>query len=776
MDDEGPAFISFSGLPDEDIHEFVASVESLRKHFKWSNQVTFCYARTMLKGVARKIVQTAKPTAAAAVSSLSGSGGESNEQQKSKSLGDEAIDPNSWANLKSALTFEFSDQCQQDRALVQLLSLKQQTGESSSEYAQRFVSAVSALVAAHPLDSKLLAVHFASGLRSEKARWELLLRRLDTIDKAIAFVAPEQLYKIAKLTSLLSPPPAHPPSVSNVGELSPTSDSSSSFTASTMTTVVGTNIASTAINTATTVTTGARHSDTIDRTYSYGDDIDDNDDELLLDSNGSSSIRGYTANGASFSLDDDFEGNDGPQTPMPYLTSSGAPGLEESENGLWTPPRLPDARQRRNHRQSMTTYALTHSASISNLSNGRVSSPSHHHHNTWTPAAAVVARHARSITPNTYASGSVGSYAGHAHQYNERQDAYSHIYTSADDGMQQRMGVANDGGSETDDGLKSANELNSLADQLENLSTMLRVQSDSRRRRPRLCYRCRQKGHIASECPLPSDVVVPNLQMREKLGKVAIVTGGARGMGKRIAEVLVEKGAKVVIGDIREQGEQVAEELNKQSDDKVAAFQLCDLQNLNEISDLFDRAVAEFSVVDILVNNAGIRGTYVWCTTDFEDLSKTIDINLKAPIEGTRLAVQSFHKANRPGCVVNISSIFAVRSLELTAVYGATKAGIVAFTAASAPLAQETPPVRINSVAPLYVDTLMTTDGVPEDINKSLRIFGECTVDSVADEVVRCIEDESLAGDTIVMNSDGPGSLYQAEKAEWFGFTKYMRM
>ncbi|KAJ1666595.1 hypothetical protein EV178_002207 [Coemansia sp. RSA 1646] len=521
MDDEGPAFISFSGLPDEDVNEFVSSVESLRKHFKWSNQVTFCYARTMLKGIARKIVQTAKPAAV----SQSSSNSDNSEQQKTKSLGDEAIDPNSWANLKAGLTFEFSDQYQQDRALVQLLSLKQQTGESSSEYAQRFVSAVSALVAAHPLDSKLLAVHFANGLRSEKVRWELLLRRLDTIDKAIAFVAPEQLYKVAKLTPLLSPPPTHPPSVSNVGELSPTSDSSSSFTASntptgtataTATATAATAVATAAaFNSTTAVATGACHSDSIDRTYSYGSEIDD---ELLLDS-GTGSMRGYTANGASFSLDDDFEGNDGLQSAMPY-TADPSTHVSANENGFWTPPRLPDAQQRRYHRQSISTYALTHSASNSNLSSSSRVISSSNHHNTWTPAAAVAARHARSITPlqpsNAYASSSIGAYMGHPQQYNERQGEFSYAYTPTDDGMLQRGGV--DTGNETDDGSKSATELNNLADQLESLSSMLRVQSDSRRRRPRLCYRCRQKGHIASECALPADVVVPSQQMREKLG------------------------------------------------------------------------------------------------------------------------------------------------------------------------------------------------------------------------------------------------------------------
>ncbi|KAJ2628707.1 hypothetical protein GGF44_004426 [Coemansia sp. RSA 1694] len=63
--------------------------------------------------------------------------------------------------------------------------------------------------------------------------------------------------------------------------------------------------------------------------------------------------------------------------------------------------------------------------------------------------------------------------------------------------------------------------MNSLADQLEHLSSMLRVQSDARRKRPRLCYRCRQKGHMASDCPLPADATAPNQQSRERMGLVS---------------------------------------------------------------------------------------------------------------------------------------------------------------------------------------------------------------------------------------------------------------
>ncbi|KAJ1756709.1 hypothetical protein LPJ54_006720, partial [Coemansia sp. RSA 1824] len=168
MDDEGPAFVSFSGLPDENVDDFVSNVESLRKHFKWSNQVTFCYARTMLKGAARRAVQGRGETRA-----------------------DEAADPSSWSNLRASLVFEFSEQYANDRAMAQVVTARQEAGESSGEYARRFVDLVAVLVESHPLDSRVLAMLFAAGLRSEKTRWELLLRRFNSIDRAVGFVAPD---------------------------------------------------------------------------------------------------------------------------------------------------------------------------------------------------------------------------------------------------------------------------------------------------------------------------------------------------------------------------------------------------------------------------------------------------------------------------------------------------------------------------------------------------------------------------------------------------------
>ncbi|KAJ2745423.1 hypothetical protein GGI20_002177 [Coemansia sp. BCRC 34301] len=521
-EEEGPAFISFSGLPDESVDDFVVSVDSLRKHFKWSNQVTFCYARTMLKGSARKLIQPAKTSSSGGITTTAASVG--------KTLGDEAIDPNSWNNLKATLVFEFSPEHTQSRLLVSLLGVRQQMGESSSEYAQRFIGIVSSLVVAqYPLDSNLLAVLFATGLRSEKLKWELLMRRLDSIDKAIGYVAPDQLYKVAKLTSLLSPLSARPSVVSNssIGELSPTSDTSSTFAVSNRKGA----ISQARLYSANTEEYDGDDDDELGRQAA---DIVLGVDKIRLDASEQKALRpltlpepkyefdstsestavarGSTANGASFALDDDGEESTALPSAMPWPAgmthgdATAVPGdhrqYGSAGNGFWTPPRLPDSHQRRHHRQSISTYGVPEAVGVS-TTRGRFEgnvSPVHSSGQSWTPTARP--KHATMPRSSSLA-------AGAAYQ--------SYDLTEDSDQLRDGEQTPFKGGEETEDPAKSASELNSLADQLEHLSSMLRVQSDARRKRPRLCYRCRQKGHMASDCPLPADAAPPGQQPRERV-------------------------------------------------------------------------------------------------------------------------------------------------------------------------------------------------------------------------------------------------------------------
>ncbi|KAJ2777173.1 hypothetical protein GGI15_004597 [Coemansia interrupta] len=258
-------------------------------------------------------------------------------------------------------------------------------------------------------------------------------------------------------------------------------------------------------------------------------------------------------------------------------------------------------------------------------------------------------------------------------------------------------------------------------------------------------------------------------------GKVAVITGAAQGIGRRVAEMLVDKGAFVVIGDVKPAGAQVASDLNKASSggssgSPVAAFHPCDVRQSSDLSALIATALKTFGRLDIFVNNAGVSGSFLWADTDDTEVSRAIDVNLKAPIEGTRQAVRHFLQQGIPGCVVNVASMAAFAPLEFGPAYAASKAGLVAFNASCATLALREPAIRVNAVAPTFVDTDLTSQGVPEDIRAILQGAGESTVDTVALQVLRCIEDEQLAGDTIRIRSEECISLHDGPKARPFGF------
>ncbi|KAJ2745422.1 hypothetical protein GGI20_002176 [Coemansia sp. BCRC 34301] len=232
-------------------------------------------------------------------------------------------------------------------------------------------------------------------------------------------------------------------------------------------------------------------------------------------------------------------------------------------------------------------------------------------------------------------------------------------------------------------------------------------------------------------------------------GTVSIVTGGAQGIGKRVAEALVSRGGKVVLGDIQAKGSDVADELNAKYGMRVAVFHQCDVRNPNSIQALVSQAVGDFGSLDILINAANTPGTVPWLDTTGDSISRTIDVNLKAPIEGTRVAVRHFLANTRKGCVVNVMSMAAFVPDEAVPVHSAALRGLVGFTASCATLALRMPPVRVNSVAPSTVS----------------ESNGRLSSDEVVTQVIRCIVDESLTGDTIKMPLGQPVTLYDGPKA-----------
>jgi len=188
-------------------------------------------------------------------------------------------------------------------------------------------------------------------------------------------------------------------------------------------------------------------------------------------------------------------------------------------------------------------------------------------------------------------------------------------------------------------------------------------------------------------------------------GKVAIVTGAAKGMGKADALKLSNAGAKVVLADISQQECQIiVDEIKKQKGEALAVK--CDVSKKAEIDNLVSETLKQFGKIDILVNNAGIYPFEPFLQMSEQNFEKVIDINLK----GCFLVAQACAKEmvkQKSGVIVNITSIamgqVGVGFAGLTH-YCASKGGIVAMSQA---MALELAPsgIRVNCIAPGAIDT-----------------------------------------------------------------------
>ena len=175
-------------------------------------------------------------------------------------------------------------------------------------------------------------------------------------------------------------------------------------------------------------------------------------------------------------------------------------------------------------------------------------------------------------------------------------------------------------------------------------------------------------------------------------GKVAIVTGGGRGIGKGICMVLAREGANLVVSDIDlANAEQVAADARELGRSAIAVH--CDVTSAESAASAVEAAVAAFGRLDILVNNAGVVGLHVGATlVDAEDWDMCYEVNLKGIWHMSRAAVPQF-RTNGAGKIVNIASIAGRKGGAGLAHYSASKAGAISLTQS---LATELGPLNIN--------------------------------------------------------------------------------
>ncbi|MFN2233178.1 MAG: 3-oxoacyl-[acyl-carrier-protein] reductase [Anaerolineales bacterium] len=191
-------------------------------------------------------------------------------------------------------------------------------------------------------------------------------------------------------------------------------------------------------------------------------------------------------------------------------------------------------------------------------------------------------------------------------------------------------------------------------------------------------------------------------------GRVAIITGGSRGIGRAIAELFASRGADLVIADYQfDLAKKTASEISEQSGQKVIAVEV-DVSNFEMAQEMAKKVVDEFGKIDILVNNAGITRDDLLMRMKESDWDDVININLKGAWNCSKAVLRPMMK-KRYGRIVNISSVSGQAGQAGQTNYSASKAGLIGLTKA---MAREVASrgIAVNAVAPGFIPTALTND------------------------------------------------------------------
>ena len=200
--------------------------------------------------------------------------------------------------------------------------------------------------------------------------------------------------------------------------------------------------------------------------------------------------------------------------------------------------------------------------------------------------------------------------------------------------------------------------------------------------------------------------------------KVAIVTGGSRGIGKAICQTFAENGCDVAFtyNNSKESAENLAKDL-KNIGINAKAYK-SDASSFDHATQLVEDVINDFGKIDILVNNAGIKKDNLLMRMDKEDFDSVINTNLSSVFNLTKASIRTFLK-QRSGSIINISSVVGVKGNAGQSNYSASKAGIIGFSKSVA-LELGSRNIRSNVIAPGFIETDMT-DSLSEDVINSWK-------------------------------------------------------
>lgn len=244
-------------------------------------------------------------------------------------------------------------------------------------------------------------------------------------------------------------------------------------------------------------------------------------------------------------------------------------------------------------------------------------------------------------------------------------------------------------------------------------------------------------------------------------GKVAIVTGGARGMGGATSRALVAAGAKVAIADVLEaEGAALAGELGD-----AARFYRHDVTNEAAWAELVGKVETDLGPVDVLVNNAGVLMFKTLLDTSLEDYQRVLNVNLVGTFLGMKAVAPGMIERGK-GAIINISSVDGMKGSNGVAAYSSSKWGLRGLTRVAA-LELGHKGIRVNSVHPGGVNTAMTNpSGAPRDMvdrayaNIALQRIG--APEEVARVTVFLASDEAsyMAGSEVVVDGGMTSGVY----------------
>ncbi|MCF7790419.1 MAG: beta-ketoacyl-ACP reductase [Victivallales bacterium] len=237
--------------------------------------------------------------------------------------------------------------------------------------------------------------------------------------------------------------------------------------------------------------------------------------------------------------------------------------------------------------------------------------------------------------------------------------------------------------------------------------------------------------------------------------RVAVVTGGVRGLGKSISKKLLDEGATVIALDINQGScEKWAKEMKSEGYKYVDAYK-CDISSFEQCRKVIEIIIEKYGKIDILVNNAGIIKDKVFRKMDKAIWDMVMKVNLDGLFNMSRNVIENMLK-NKYGRIINIASVNGQKGAFGQANYASTKAAALGFTKTIA-LETASKGITVNAVAPGYCNTEMM-QGIPEDIMK--KIIAEIPVGrlgepkEIADAVAFLASDNAgfITGSTISIN------------------------